>query len=101
MWFGFYVRDVLGLPQYRCDTLATLSSWSAIVRKLLVARVPLLAVTAFLPAVYAATTFAADDDAISEVVVTGTRVADRSRLDTVSPVDVLPERTLTIKGRRS
>lgn len=40
----------------------------------------------------------ADSDAISEVIVTGTRVADRSRLDTLSPVDVLPERALETQG---
>jgi iron complex outermembrane receptor protein len=39
-----------------------------------------------------------DTATISEVVVTGTRVADRSRLDTLSAVDVLPETKLTSQG---
>jgi len=34
-------------------------------------------------------------DSTNEVVVTGTRVADRTRLDTVSPVDVLTKQALT------
>src|SRR4051812_18749933 len=34
-------------------------------------------------------------DSTNEVVVTGTRVADRTRLDTVSPVDVLTNQALT------
>lgn len=33
-----------------------------------------------------------------EIVVTGTRVADRSRLDTLAPVDVLPTEQLTQQG---
>ncbi len=41
---------------------------------------------------------ARSDDSVSEVVVTGTRVADRSRLDTLSPVDVLTEHALTNLG---
>ena len=40
---------------------------------------------------------AADED-IDEVVVTGTRVATRTRLDTLAPVDVLPQETLTSTG---
>lgn len=40
----------------------------------------------------------AQDEVITEVVVTGTRVADRTRLDTLSPVDVLPEDKLTNQG---
>jgi iron complex outermembrane receptor protein len=47
---------------------------------------------------YSHSALAADDAALDEVVVTGTRVADRSRLETLSPVDVLPERTLTAQG---
>jgi iron complex outermembrane receptor protein len=34
------------------------------------------------------------DDSIDEVVVTGTRVAQRTRLDSLAPVDVLSEQTL-------
>jgi iron complex outermembrane receptor protein len=41
---------------------------------------------------------AADKEDIGEVVVTGTRVATRSRLDTLAPVDVLPQETLTSTG---
>lgn len=40
----------------------------------------------------------AAEDAAAEVIVTGTRVADRSRLDTLSPVDVLSEKALTSQG---
>ena len=39
-----------------------------------------------------------DSDVISEIVVTGTRVADRSRLDTLAPVDMLPAETLARSG---
>jgi iron complex outermembrane receptor protein len=39
-----------------------------------------------------------DNELISEVVVTGTRVADRSRLDTLAPVDVLPAESLSRQG---
>src|SRR5690349_6375685 len=38
---------------------------------------------------------AAPDDDVDEVVVTGTRVAARTRLDSVAPVDVLSAETLT------
>src|SRR5690349_19747130 len=38
---------------------------------------------------------AAPDDGMKEVVVTGTRVAARSRLDSLAPVDVLSTQTLT------
>jgi iron complex outermembrane receptor protein len=38
------------------------------------------------------------DESIDEVVVTGTRVATRTRLDTLAPVDVLPQETLTASG---
>ena len=38
---------------------------------------------------------AGDEENIDEVVVTGTRVATRTRLDTLAPVDVLPQETLT------
>src|SRR5512134_2334563 len=41
---------------------------------------------------------AADEENIDEVVVTGTRVATRTRLDTLAPVDVLPQETLTSSG---
>src|SRR5688572_5387883 len=40
----------------------------------------------------------ADEGNIDEVVVTGTRVATRTRLDTLAPVDVLPQETLTASG---
>lgn len=39
-----------------------------------------------------------DDFILDEVVVTGTRVADRSRLDTLSPVDVLTADALSSQG---
>ena len=35
---------------------------------------------------------AGDDENIDEVVVTGTRVAARTRLDSLAPVDVLPQK---------
>jgi iron complex outermembrane receptor protein len=38
------------------------------------------------------------EDELEEVVVTGTRVADRSRLDTLSPVDVLTANALASQG---
>ena len=38
------------------------------------------------------------EEIISEIVVTGTRVADRSRLDTLAPVDVLPSESLARQG---
>ena len=41
---------------------------------------------------------AEDEENIGEVVVTGTRVATRTRLDTLAPVDVLPQETLTATG---
>ncbi|HEU5135269.1 MAG TPA: TonB-dependent receptor [Steroidobacteraceae bacterium] len=41
---------------------------------------------------------AEDEENIGEVVVTGTRVATRTRLDTLAPVDVLPQETLTASG---
>ena len=40
---------------------------------------------------------AADDSTVEQIVVTGTRVA-RSRLDTVSPVDVVDSKALTRQG---
>ncbi len=40
----------------------------------------------------------ADSEIVNEVVVTGTRVADRSRLDTIAPVDVLTIEALTRGG---
>lgn len=39
-----------------------------------------------------------EEEELSEVVVTGTRVPDRSRLDTLSPVDVLTIGTLQSQG---
>ena len=39
-----------------------------------------------------------DEENFDEVVVTGTRVATRTRLDTLAPVDVLPQETLTASG---
>ncbi|HEU4780835.1 MAG TPA: TonB-dependent receptor [Steroidobacteraceae bacterium] len=39
-----------------------------------------------------------DEEDIGEVVVTGTRVATRTRLDTLVPVDVLPQEVLTASG---
>jgi iron complex outermembrane recepter protein len=41
---------------------------------------------------------AAEEENFDEVVVTGTRVATRTRLDTLAPVDVLPQETLTASG---
>jgi iron complex outermembrane receptor protein len=41
---------------------------------------------------------AADEEDMSEVVVTGTRVATRTRLDTLAPVDVLPQEALVSTG---
>jgi iron complex outermembrane recepter protein len=38
------------------------------------------------------------DDTIDEVVVTGTRVATRTRLDSLAPIDVLPAATLEKQG---
>ena len=60
-------------PALRCCVSAVLASW-------------------------AVGAWSADDEFISEVVVTGTRVADRSRLDTLAPVDVLPSETLARQG---
>jgi len=39
-----------------------------------------------------------DDDTLSEVVVTGTRMQERSRLDTLAPVDVVTNQALTSQG---
>jgi iron complex outermembrane receptor protein len=39
-----------------------------------------------------------DEDIVDEVVVTGTRVAARTRLDSLAPVDVLNEQALTSSG---
>ncbi len=36
--------------------------------------------------------------AVDDIVVTGTRVANRSRLDTVAPVDVVTAETLEQRG---
>ncbi|NJO13638.1 MAG: TonB-dependent receptor plug domain-containing protein [Gammaproteobacteria bacterium] len=38
------------------------------------------------------------DELVDEIIVTGTRVADRTRLDTTAPVDVLTEQALTSQG---
>src|SRR5688572_7256100 len=38
------------------------------------------------------------DELVDQIIVTGTRVADRTRLDTVSPVDVLSEQVLSEQG---
>jgi iron complex outermembrane receptor protein len=50
------------------------------------------------PALLAQDAPAGDKEDIGEVVVTGTRVATRSRLDTLAPVDVLPQEVLTSTG---
>lgn len=60
-------------------------------------RVYLTAALAATPWVHAAET-QDDSDVIGEIVVTGTRVADRSRLDTLAPVDMLPAETLVRSG---
>src|SRR5688572_3754458 len=41
---------------------------------------------------------AGEDEDVEEVVVTGTRVAARTRLDTLAPVDVLSEEALSSQG---
>jgi len=41
---------------------------------------------------------AGEEENFDEVVVTGTRVATRTRLDTLAPVDVLPQELLTSTG---
>lgn len=41
---------------------------------------------------------APQDDTVDEIVVTGTRIAGRSRLDTIAPVDVISGETLTRQG---
>lgn len=46
----------------------------------------------------AQTTPAAEQDVLEQVVVTGTRVQDRSRLDSLAPVDVLSETVLRSQG---
>jgi len=57
----------------------------------------LAAATPFAPmaASSAATADATETSTLSEVVVTGTRVVDRTRLDTLAPVDVLSSETLS------
>ncbi|MDR2214245.1 MAG: TonB-dependent receptor [Nevskiaceae bacterium] len=59
-----------------------------------------LAVAAALSAAIPATVLAqqADDDLLSEIVVTGTRAQQRSRLDTMAPVDVVSVGQLTSQG---
>ena len=39
-----------------------------------------------------------DTSALEEIVVTGTRTAGRSRLDTIAPVDVISSEVLTRQG---
>jgi iron complex outermembrane receptor protein len=39
-----------------------------------------------------------ESDALTEIIITGTRVANRSALDTVAPVDVVPSETLRNVG---
>ena len=58
--------------------------------------VPLLASTTIWIAVYG--TAAIADESPPEVVVTGTRVQARTRLDTLAPVDVLNSQTLSQQG---
>ena len=53
--------------------------------------------TAFSATAHAQTAAPADDTSVEQIVVTGTRVA-RSRLDTVSPVDVVDSKALTRQG---
>lgn len=48
-------------------------------------------------AAFASAAWAATPD-LEEVVVTGTRVADRTRLDTLAPIDVLGESVLATQG---
>jgi iron complex outermembrane receptor protein len=62
---------------------------------LTIASSPLFALA---PVTLAQTTDAVDSEALDNIVVTGTRVQDRSRLDTLAPVDVLPEATLSEQG---
>ena len=50
------------------------------------------------PTLFAQDAPAGEGDDIGEVVVTGTRVATRTRLDTLAPVDVLPQELLTSTG---
>nr|PZN65561.1 MAG: TonB-dependent receptor [Pseudomonadota bacterium] len=58
-----------------------------------------LAVTlSIISATSAAWAQSGDDNILEEVVVTGTRVADRTRLDTLSPVDVLTASALASQG---
>jgi iron complex outermembrane receptor protein len=65
-------------------------------RDLLLAAV---SVTAISGAAHAQTTASANENvAVDEVVVTGTRVVGRSRLDTLSPVDVVTAKTLQQRG---
>jgi iron complex outermembrane receptor protein len=51
-------------------------------------------------AAHAAPAETSADDSVSEVVVTGTRVANRSQTDTLSPVDVLTPQQLAEHGTR-
>ena len=64
-------------------------------RALLLAAASLTAFTATAHAQTAAP--AADEATVEQIVVTGTRVA-RSRLDTVSPVDIVDNKALTRQG---
>lgn len=64
-------------------------------RDLLLAAV---SITAISGVAQAQTAPAADNAIVEEVVVTGTRAAGRSRLDTVSPVDVVDNKALARQG---
>lgn len=55
-------------------------------------------VTLLLAGAAAAQQASADPTAVDDIVVTGTRVANRSRLDTVAPVDVVTAETLEQRG---
>lgn len=50
------------------------------------------------PGLASAQVEANDEEALSEIVVTGTRVQERSRLDTLAPVDVVSNNALTSQG---
>jgi iron complex outermembrane receptor protein len=64
-------------------------------RDLLLAAV---SVTAISGAAHAQTVAANENVAVDEIVVTGTRVVGRSRLDTLAPVDVVTAKTLQQRG---
>ncbi len=56
------------------------------------------AALSFASAAYAQNSDPQDEDRLDEVIVTGTRVAGRTRLDTVAPVDVINNEVLTRAG---